>query len=60
MITMLQDFRGRASGERYFKEGEIVELPEEFESAMVAEGVAKRIVSEMQMPEEEKPKKVKK
>lgn len=54
MIKMLRDFRGRASGERYFKEGELVNITEEFEEAMVMEGVAQKIVDEIKLgdPEE--------
>jgi len=60
MIKMLRDFRGRASGEQYFKKDEVVELTEEFESAMIAEGVAKKVSKSVPPEVVEEPKKGKK
>lgn len=62
MIQMTKDFRGRASGERYFKAGEIVTISEEFEEAMISEGVAIRVTGtdSPTITEEEAPKKARK
>lgn len=58
MIQMLNDFRGRASGEIYYQAGQIVSAGREFEQAMVAEGVAEFVVESRESPiDEESPKK---